>query len=57
MAKSLLDSVGDPCAVANAVLAIIRGLNPFMSFKHVIPYLFYFPFLCNVIKNKIYFKY
>ncbi|KAK7252198.1 hypothetical protein RIF29_35987 [Crotalaria pallida] len=25
MAKSLLDSVGDPCAVANAVLAIIRG--------------------------------
>lgn len=31
MAKSLLDSVGDPCAVANAVLAIIRGFNPFMS--------------------------
>ncbi|KAK7327963.1 hypothetical protein VNO77_22057 [Canavalia gladiata] len=25
MAKSLLDSVGDPCTVANAVLAIIRG--------------------------------
>ncbi|KAH1218093.1 Sphingosine kinase 1 [Glycine max] len=25
MAKSLLDSVGDPCEVANAVLAIIRG--------------------------------
>lgn len=25
MAKSLLDSVGDPCAIANAVLAIIRG--------------------------------
>ncbi|OIW20893.1 hypothetical protein TanjilG_24971 [Lupinus angustifolius] len=25
MAKSLLDSVGDPCAVANAVLAIIQG--------------------------------
>ncbi|XP_027332102.1 sphingosine kinase 1-like isoform X2 [Abrus precatorius] len=25
MAKSLLDSVGDPCAVPNAVLAIIRG--------------------------------
>ncbi|KAK7246586.1 hypothetical protein RIF29_41455 [Crotalaria pallida] len=25
MAKSLLDAVGDPCAVANAVLAIIRG--------------------------------
>ncbi|KAH1218094.1 Sphingosine kinase 1 [Glycine max] len=26
MAKSLLDSVGDPCEVANAVLAIIRDL-------------------------------
>ncbi|TKY59337.1 Sphingosine kinase 1 [Spatholobus suberectus] len=26
MAKSLLDSVGDPCTVPNAVLAIIRGL-------------------------------
>ncbi|XP_017434185.1 sphingosine kinase 1 isoform X2 [Vigna angularis] len=26
MAKSLLDSVGDPCEVANAVHAIIRGL-------------------------------
>ncbi|CAJ1961544.1 unnamed protein product [Sphenostylis stenocarpa] len=25
MAKSLLDSVGDPCAIANAVHAIIRG--------------------------------
>ncbi|KAK2393447.1 Sphingosine kinase 1 [Trifolium repens] len=25
MAKSLLDSVGDPCTIANAVLAIIRG--------------------------------
>ncbi|XP_020222547.1 sphingosine kinase 2 isoform X2 [Cajanus cajan] len=25
MAKSLLDSVGDPCTVSNAVLAIIRG--------------------------------
>ncbi|KAL5096595.1 hypothetical protein RYX36_000922 [Vicia faba] len=25
MAKSLLDSVGDPCAISNAVLAIIRG--------------------------------
>ncbi|CAJ1936342.1 unnamed protein product [Sphenostylis stenocarpa] len=25
MAKSLLDSVGDPCSITNAVLAIIRG--------------------------------
>lgn len=25
MAKSLLDSVGEPCAAPNAVLAIIRG--------------------------------
>lgn len=25
MAKSLLDSVGDPCSPSNAVLAIIRG--------------------------------
>lgn len=25
MAKSLLDSVGEPCKVSNAVLAIIRG--------------------------------
>ncbi|KAH1242903.1 Sphingosine kinase 1 [Glycine max] len=27
MAKSLLDSVGHPCTVPNAVLAIIRGRN------------------------------
>ena len=25
MAKSLLDSVGEPCIASNAVLAIIRG--------------------------------
>ena len=27
MAKSLLDSVGDPCTVPNVVLAIIRGFK------------------------------
>lgn len=27
MAKSLLDSIGDPCTVPNAVLAIIRGFK------------------------------
>lgn len=27
MAKSLLDSVGDPCTITNAVLAIIRGFE------------------------------
>lgn len=36
MAKSLLDSVGDPCAVVNAVLAIIRGFNSLSLIKHVI---------------------
>lgn len=41
MAKSLLDSVGDPCAIANAVLAIIRGFSPFMSFKRVTSLVFY----------------
>ena len=52
MAKSLLDSVGDPCEVANAVLAIIRGFNLFMSFKHVMSIFF----LCSYM-FKLFFKY
>lgn len=31
MAKSLLDSVGEPCKVSNAVLAIIRGCLWYLS--------------------------
>lgn len=42
MAKSLLDSVGDPCSPINAVLAIIRGYTErpltFLHLKYCISF-------------------
>jgi len=50
MAKSLLDSVGDPCEIANAVHAIIRGFDPSHSNMSC-------PFFLCYYKSKLFIKY